>query len=431
MVLILMVLWGAAMVALARFLCGRWANHLSLYSSVWTLSLTGYELRWIRYNPISGEAWLYIFIAWIAIYLGTALAMVRAREPSKPVPGESQQRLKAVIILFSLAGLASCAALAREIMREVDPNLLVAVTAGATKIYSATFEETGDFAGIPYLSFLPFAACALAGIYAARKGRIDWVSSFPLLVTVVMTILSVSRWTMLLATALSAGSFFLTPKVRTARFSATHKLLLASVVAASMVAVSLARTDLGGSFLGESAVLDRVGDVMPFASSIYFYLSGPPVALSSYLREASQEANQPWGRFTFASIYRVLSKVGLARSVPFHQEFYGTPEPINTGTYLREIHSDFGPLGVFLFPFALGMTVGWLSRSSRSLVRTVLLTHLYVGVFFSFTYLVVITGQWFQSLVFSILAASFIDRSRGSARGGERFAAPASPMLTQ
>ena len=432
MSLLLIVMWGAAMLAVARLLCGSWVNHLGIYSFVWTLSLSAYELHWIGYNPIGAEAWLYIFVAWIAIYLGTALVVLMSR-PRRPEPlGERALRdLRTVIILFSLAGVVSCVVLAGEIMKEIDPNLLVALTDGATRIYAASFEEAGEFVGIPYLGFLPFAACALAGIYAARRGRIDWVSSFPLLVTVVMTILLVSRWTALLSGFLCVVSFFLTPKAGGFRLSGIQKLLLVLVIASGIVTVSATRTDLVDPFWGESGVLDRASDVVPFASSLYYYVSGPPVGFSSYLRDASQEANQPWGRFTFASIYRVLSKIGLARSVPFHQDFYGTPTPINTCTFLREVHSDFGPAGVFLFPLVLGMTAGWLSRSGPSLVRTVLLTHIYVVVFFSFTNFVVTTGQFFQSLLFSTVAAVFIEKYRGRAKKRESFAGRMAPVLTQ
>ena len=430
MTLLLLVSWGTVMTVFARLICGSWANHLSLYSFVWTLSVGFYELHWVRYNPISDEAWLYIFIAWIAIYLGTALVTIGGKQPVRLASAESLATLKNVILLFSLGGVASSGVLAWEIMKEIDPNLLVAITVGAPRIYAASFEETGEFGGIPYLSFLPFAACALAGIYAARKRRIDWVSGFPLLVNVVSAVLSVSRWTLLLSGVLFVISFFLTPKSRRVRLGRIQKLSLVLLVAAGIVAVSLTRTDLGGGLAGETGVLDRATGVMPFASSLYFYISGPAAGFSSYLRDASQEANQPWGRFTFASIYRLLSKVGLASSVPFHQEFYSTPEPINTCTYLREVHSDFGAAGVFLFPLVLGMAAGWLSNSSGGLLRTVLLTHLYVVVFFSFTYLVVITGQWFQSLVFSTLAATVIEKSRSRARGRQCFPAHVPSMST-
>src|SRR5215475_8503327 len=126
MTIILLMIWGVAMAYLARVLCGGWLNHLSLYTLVWTFSLGAYELHWIRYNSISSEAWLYIFMAWISLYLGTAIVMVRNQAPPRRSTERSLQRLRTVIVWFSLGGLASCVVLAREIMREVDPNLLVA-----------------------------------------------------------------------------------------------------------------------------------------------------------------------------------------------------------------------------------------------------------------------------------------------------------------
>src|SRR5437588_663736 len=389
MTIILLIVWGIGMMGLARWLCGYWLNHLSLYTATWTLSLGAYELQLIRYNSIGPGAWLYFFMAWIAIYVGTAVAMVLGNRLPKPPSADSLRRLRMVILLFSVAGFVSCIVLARQIMREVDPNLLVAMTVGAPKIYAAAFQETGEFVGLAYLGFLPYAASALAGAYAARKGRIDWVSILPLLVATVTGILSVSRFGMLLAVTLFLMSLYLTPK--NVRFSVTRvqKTVLVLICIAGFGFVTLTRTDLSGSVQNQSATLNRISDWMPLAPSFYFYVSATPVGLSEYLRDSSREANLPWGRYTFASLYRFFSKLGLATYVPFHQQFYSVPEAINTGTYLREVHSDFGTVGVFFFPFLLGMVAQWLSAFRKNLVRIMFLAHLYVVVLFSVSNLVI------------------------------------------
>jgi oligosaccharide repeat unit polymerase len=175
--------------------------------------------------------------------------------------------------------------------------------------------------------------------------------------------------------------------------------------------VSVARTDLGGAFSGQSRELNTLSERFAPAASFYFYLSAPTVGFSEYLKDQARESNNPWGRYTFASVYRFTSKLGMTSSVPFHQEFYSTPEPINTCTYLRELHADFGALGVFICPFLLGAVAGWLRSSRRDILGTVLLSYIYVVIFFSFTYLVPITGQWVQSLLAASVAAVFVDRS--------------------
>jgi len=407
----LLIVWAVGMMYLARFVCGNWLNHLALYTFIWTLTLGAYELHWIRYNPISAEAWLYIFLAWIAIYLGTAMLMGQRKQPPCPPSEEALRRLKTVIILFSLAGVASCVVLAIEIMKEIDPNLFVALSVGAGRIYAAEFEETGQFVGIPYLAFLPFAASALAGVYGAWRGRIDWVSFFPLSVACITGVLSVSRYSMMLSAALFGFSFLLTPKTKPIYLSRIQKILLVVACAGGIVFVSVVRTDLGLSLTEQSTTLNGMSEWISFAPSLYFYISGPPVGLSEYLNDSSREANLPWGRYTFASAYRFLSKLGLATPVPFHQEFYGTPEAINTCTYLREVHSDFGAVGVFLFPFFLGATAGWLSNSRTTLFRILLLTHVYVIVVFSFAYLAMITGWWIQRLAVSLVVSMFLERA--------------------
>jgi oligosaccharide repeat unit polymerase len=410
MILILLVIWGAAMTCLARIICQSWLNHLSLYTFIWTLSLGTYELHWIRYNSISGEAWLYVFMAWIALYLGTAVVMVRRQPPPRQPTAESLRRLKNAIVLLSVGGLCSCVELARQVMRDVDPNLLVAVTVGAPKIYAAGFEETGEFTGIPYLGFLPFAASALAGAYAARRGRMNWICLFPLLVATITGVLSVSRWAMLLSGALFLVSYCLTPKFKPIYLSRFQKGLIALVCAGGIVFSTVSRIDLASSLGDQSSTLNEISDWVPVAPSLYFYLSGPPVGLSAYLRDPGREANLAWGRYTFASVYRFLSKLGLATHVPFHQEFYSTPEPINTCTYLREAHSDFGVLGVFFVPFLLGLVAGWLSSVRENLARMISLAFIYVVILFSFSNLVAATGQWFQGFLVSLIASVIVER---------------------
>jgi oligosaccharide repeat unit polymerase len=403
------------MLLLARWICRSWLNHLSLYTFVWTLSLGAYELHWIRYNSISAEAWLYIFLVWVEVYLGTAVVMVLGNRPVKLSAPDYLPRLKLVIIIFSLAGLASCVVLARQIMRDINPNLLLAVTVGTPQIYQSGFEETGQFAGIPYLGFLPLAASALAGAYAARRGRIDWVCILPLLVATINGVLSASRWAIFLSVMLFLAALYLTPKSKPIRLSLIQKGLLILVGVAGFAFVSFARTDLSLSLTDQSTTLSRISEWVPVAPSLYFYLSGPPVGLSEYLRDPQREANLQWGRYTFASLYRFLSKLGLATFVPFHQqEFYGTPEQVNTCTYIREVHSDFGMAGVFIFPIMIGAAAGWLSSSRGSLIRVMVLTHIYFLILLSSTSLVMSAGPWFQSFVVSLFASIYLDRASRS-----------------
>ena len=60
-----LLLWLAGMIAvlLGKVLMGRWVNHLSVYSGIWTVSLGLYSLKWIPYHTLTTEAWLYIALA--------------------------------------------------------------------------------------------------------------------------------------------------------------------------------------------------------------------------------------------------------------------------------------------------------------------------------------------------------------------------------
>src|SRR3974390_17277 len=106
-------LWSGAMLALARWICGRWFNHLSLYTAVWTTSIFAYCLGLIQYHHVVFEAWAYVFIAWFALYLWTAAVRLGAKTVHnkhwrvKPFPQLNLELLRWAIIFLGSAGIAS------------------------------------------------------------------------------------------------------------------------------------------------------------------------------------------------------------------------------------------------------------------------------------------------------------------------------------
>jgi len=86
---------------------------------------------------------------------------------------------------------------------------------------------------------------------------------------------------------------------------------------------------------------------------------------------------------------------------------------MNTATYLKNVHSDFGASGIFLFPFLMGAVAALLALQARetfSLTPVVLLAHLYVVIVFSFVTNFMQLGYWFISALASTCAAVMIER---------------------
>lgn len=401
--------WGSAMIVLARFMRGRWVNHLSLYSSIWTLSLFAYQLRLINYNYISLEAWVFILTAWIAIYVGSGwvslLGLSTSVRRGDMVLG-NQRALKIAIVCLSCAGLASSVTLAWNIMRSLDSGLLIALIDEGNKIYTLRFN--GDLSGVMYIGFLPYAASALAGAYTARLGRVTFIGLLPLIAMTVDGVLSMQRGGILIAIVLFLVGVCMVPSKKKLRLAKWQVATALTLLVAGFFYVTMVR-GVPVEFENQGGTLNAVADVFPSFPSLYMYVSAPSAGLSAYLVHPESDGDPFWGRYTFAPFYRLLAKLGLDTYVPYYTAFYSTPVSINSCTYLREIHSDFGPLGIFFFPFCLGGVVTFLESRRDSLAVQVLLAHLYVVVLFSFTLLVMITGYWYISLLTSVLVALFVE----------------------
>ena len=85
----------------------------------------------------------------------------------------------------------------------------------------------------------------------------------------------------------------------------------------------------------------------------------------------------------------------------------------NTGTYIRELHADFGVAGIFLVPYLLGLIVTWLwfkFYKKKSLLVLAILVYLYLIIGFSFLEMVSRVSYWFYSLIVIICFIPVIEK---------------------
>jgi oligosaccharide repeat unit polymerase len=418
MTLLLLTIWGSGMLIVARWLCGRWFSHLSLYTFVWTVSLVAYQLHLIAYHSLVFEAWLFVFVAWLSIYLGTAIVrLMSPRSANREFPDLNMKRMRTATLVLSLAGLASTAMLAMNIVRTLDSGLLQALLENGNQIYGMRYE--GEVSGLMYLVFFPYAGCVLAGIYTARLGKITLTAAMPLAAMLLDGIVSMQRAGFFVGSVLLFLAYLFTPKASKLHVPIWQKITAVSVVLAVFLLVTASR---GGalSVEGETQALADAGDSVSVLPSLYFYASGPVAGFSEYLKHPEQDGRALWGRYMFASVYRFLSKFGTGTYVPYYPNYYYTPVPINACTYLREIHFDFGGTAIFFFPFCLGLLVTFLETCQRSMFSIILLSFLYLVVLFSFDLNFISGGGWYFPLPIALLVAAAV-RVRKVRRAGDLY----------
>ncbi len=424
---LLILICGLLGVLVSRMLLGRWFNHLAMYSFIWGVGMAAYAMRLISYKPMADEVWLLIGYGWAAfaagaclIPLGRAALGVISSERVEAVPlsvARLEQRLLAAsIVVLSLIGLVGALQHWSVLISHFGSVAMVIVRGNLIYRMRVSDELPGM---LPYVDSFALAAVFLAGVYGARSGRIRPIALFPLLVIIVSDIALVGRAKMLNGIVLFLSAYFvgrwgsgsMAMRQPVPRWKKVVGLLL--VLALFLSAAEFVRGFRGTfeRFYGASRRLTELERNILITPSLYMYISSHPAVLNAYWK-AGGEHPFP-GSNTFAPVFRILARFGLADDVPDYQKFYPIPFPSNTATYLRELHADFGLGGVLLGPYALGLlcTVLWFKvRRQPKITSLALLAHLYVVVAFSYLYQATRAGYWVISLGLSLLVGAVIDR---------------------
>ena len=416
MVAILVCVTGMG-VAIGRRWLGRLFNPLSIYSALWGFCLINYELRLIQYYEISAAAWLYIGLAWLSLYLGAGLMLlIDTHKKICCVPSQSNlKRLRAVIIGLCLVGGLGLISQLLAISRDFG-NPFVALVTNPGDIYGA--RAANELSGLSYAGAFSFAACTLAGAYTAKVGKFTLTGTFPLILVVLQLFSVMGRTGLGVAAILFAVAFVYTPKPIRFEVPMWQRVVAATIavtLVATFVTISAIR-HLDVEFVGITPKMEEISEYVPFFPSVYSNFSATPVAFSLYLATPEQEKTGFWGMYTFAPVFRFLSRLGFPCAVPAHEENYYTPVPMNTSTYLKNVYSDFGPAGIVFFPAVLGACLALLITRASGTVGLVLLANLFVLAVFAFAFNFMLLGDWYIGLAGGVFGAAIADAPTWLAR---------------
>uniref|UniRef100_UPI0025C7084F oligosaccharide repeat unit polymerase n=2 Tax=Ignavibacterium TaxID=795750 RepID=UPI0025C7084F len=272
----------------------------------------------------------------------------------------------------------------------------------------------------PILPSFVYVGVFLSAIYTAYKGKFSFLSFFPILCIILKELTYFGRGEMLFSTLEFFFTFFLTRnllnrekniKFNFSRINAGISIIL--LVALVITAASVVRTSRGvkENIRGSSQQLKQLEENFIITPSVYFYLSSDLGVLNQYLIEEKETAKI--GENTFRGVYYFLSKLRIVEEPQFFQKGYFIPYWSNTGTYLREIHADFGILGVYLIPYLLGILLTWLWYkffNRKNFIVLAILVYLNIIVAFSFLMMVTRLNQWFLSLLLIIISLHFLNK---------------------
>ncbi len=419
MSVLLPVIFGAFSCWLSKRLFAKWFNPLFIYSVSWTIFIFLYEVRLIRYIQIQNEAWVVIIFSFLSFLLGIITFFSfkyfsTSSQTNRTKPGFSFNERKIIIALYIFSFIGLIVALQHWMVLINKFGSIATVFLRANLIYKMRVE--GDIQGtIPYLNSFSYAAVFLGGIYTAIKGKITLTAILPLLIVIVQDMASVGRAGIFMAFILFTLSFFFTRHYYS-EYNLSKKLnkinisiALFIIIAIFLVSTTVIKNVRGSieKFKASTSELNELERSYFISPSLYLYFSSNIGVLSKYLEKGGED--KMIGENTFQPLYNLLSKINIVDHPGFYPKGYFIPMWTNSATYLRDIHEDFGYMGIFLVPFILGLlnTYLWFKFfSTGSIISFIFLVYSTMIVAFSTFYMVTRAAVFILSLIILLISAN-------------------------
>jgi len=412
-----------------KFLFKKWMNHLTLYSAIWGILIVLYELKLLPYYDLMPLTWFYVISAFLSFVFGI-LTLISLRNLFQTSPNEIKPTrldlpifkdggvtLKYALLITSMIGIL--AAVQHWLVLINLFGSIPAAFVNATLVYKLSLSG-GAKGVIPYISNFGFVAVFLSGIYSAYKGRFSLLTFLPFIGIVIKSMATLGRVSMLFALMEFFITFLLfryllkTDSAKRFKFSTKNAvfafsiLLLFVIFSASLVRASRISSEY---YKGTSKELKQLEDNFIITPSIYFYLSCDVGVLNQYLKSKGEKTK--FGENSFILFHYILSKFDIIKRPSDFQKGYKFPMWANTGTYIRELHADFGLAGVYLIPYLLGFLITWLwykFYTQHGLIVLTFLTFLTLIIGFSFLMMITRLDIWAVTLVMLLFIVPVVEK---------------------
>jgi len=417
MVIIFIIIGIIASVIVGRIAFGRWFNHVGLYGIIWGFTLLVFESGLIYYYPFENETRFYIACSWFVFIVGSLTSvLVRWWFPSKEFVKQEydvdllDKAVTKTLILLNLVGLFVTVHTWIICINRYGGILNVIILGN---IVRDDFIHNRIPGMIYYFPALIQTGNLYVGISFAINRKLSCHIILSILLNLLYSIVTMSRSSLLMGALLVFSGYMITSLYFASKrkIGMIKKIVVTLILVLSIVGVEeIVRSNRGLYEIGYSNTsrIKRISKNIEIPPTIIFYLSAHLGVFNQYLKE-NVEHGLP-AQFTLSTMWRLLDKFGMETPVPYTQRFYRIPDAANTGTYLREVHSDFGIFGITLVPYLLGMVCSfYLMRAKErgKLIDVIILSHLYVVIGMSFILWMISQGIWILSLLGGLVFGSF------------------------
>jgi oligosaccharide repeat unit polymerase len=326
---------------------------------------------------------------------------------------------KALRLLIIICGVIGLISAIQHWMVLIDKfGSISAVLIKANLIYR--MRVNGEISGtIPYLFSVAYSGVFLSGMYIAYKNKLDFVSIIPFIAVILKDSASVGRGGIFVGFLEFLIAFFLVRHLlsdkKTVAVGKKKNLVVTLIVFAALFVVSstLVKSFRGTfeNFKGATSALNKTKSGAIISPSIYMYFSSNVGVFSKYFEKGGEDAY--FGENTFLPIYNLVSKTGLIKHGDFYPKGYYIPMWTNSATYLRDLHADFGYLGLFLAPYLLGLitTFFWFRFFEKgNALDYVILGHLVLIISFSVFYMATRSAAFLISFLFLLAVIPVVER---------------------
>lgn len=386
-----------------KYLFQKWVNPLSSYTFIWFGMIFLFQLKLIRYHPLSNLTWSVILLSFLCFILGILL-FFSARsvffDNKKNIKITSDflifedggKILKITIIIFATIGLLATLQHWYILINQFGDLQTIFINAGIVYRLRVNREIEG---AIPYIQLCSYVAFFYGAIYTTYKRKITIYLIYPFFAIILEEIAIMGRAGLLLVLIEFLIIYFLVSykqnfkkdkiKVKNNRGNVSIILIILLCIILSASLVRLFRGTVESNIKGSTKQLNQLSEGFIISPSVYLYLSGNVGVLNKYL-QMEKEENKYFGENTFLMFYSILSKFNIVKRPSDYQKGYFMPIWSNTGTYLREIHADFGIFGVLIIPLIISFLTSyyWFNYlKKQNLFSFTILVFLLIVIFFS------------------------------------------------
>ena len=415
---------------LGKYIFEKNINPIAIYSMIWSGMLFFFHLKLINYDGLSFYAWFLIIFAYLSFIMG-CLTFYSGKSIYNNSPIIEKKNfdllqflfhkngsiLRFLILFFSGLGLIGALQHWSVLLNKYGSIVEVFLHLGRIRQLTVSGEIEGI---LPYISAFSYTAVFFAGIYSAWKRRITLISFLPLLAIILKDTAAAGRVGILIGFLQYGLTYFFTsyflkinPSEKENNLNVKGYLSVIVVVIIFFTSIFMIKGLRGGSeqLHGAGRNINTLSNNLFITPTLYLYFSGHIGVLSKYLEKDDETAR--FGENSFRFVYNVLNKLGVTDDADMYQRGYYIPVWINTGTFLRELHADFGIGGTLIFLFVLGIIISYIWWKFFDYGNPIVLAFLvYLSLIISLSFLMMITRltNWSISLLSIIIILFFWQR---------------------